>query len=65
MTYDDAVREASKIKSYYPYRIVGVVSKDKEVWEVSCGKTMHRLNNLSRKGYEVLLLESALYTILY
>lgn len=57
MNYDDAVREASRIKSYYPYRIVGVVSNDGEVWETLSGKTMSRFNDRLKKGYQVVLLK--------
>lgn len=57
MNYDDAVREASRIKTYYPYRIVGVVSKDDEVWETLSGKTMSRFNSRLKKGYQVVLLK--------
>jgi len=60
MNYDDAVREASRIKSYYPYRIVGVVSKDGEVWESLSGKTMSRFNSRLKKGYQVVLLKRVL-----
>lgn len=60
MNYDDAVREASRIKAYYPYRIVGVVSKDGEVWETLSGKTMSRFNSQLKKGYQVVLLKSVL-----
>lgn len=57
MNYDDAVREASRIKSYYPYRIVGVVSNDGEVWETLSGKTMSRFNSRLKKGHQVVLLK--------
>lgn len=57
MNYDDAVREASRIKTYYPYRIVGVVSNDGEVWETLSGKTMSRFNSRLKKGYQVVLLK--------
>lgn len=60
MTYDDAVREASRIKTYYPYRIIGVVSKDGEVWETVIGKTMSRFNSRLKKGYQVILLKRVL-----
>lgn len=60
MNYDDAVREASRIKTYYPYRIVGVVSKDGEVWETLSGKTMSRFNSRLKKGYQVVLLKRVL-----
>ncbi len=60
MTYDDAVREASRIKAYYPYRIVGVVSKDGEVWETVAGRTMGRFNSRLKKGYQVVLLKRVL-----
>lgn len=60
MIYDDAVREASRIKSYYPYRTVGVVSKDGEVWETLSGKTMSRFNSRLKKGYQVVLLKRVL-----
>lgn len=60
MNYDDAVREASRIKAYYPYRIVGVVSNDGEVWEALSGKTMSRFNSRLKKGYQVVLLKRVL-----
>ena len=60
MNYDDAVREASRIKYYYPYRIVGVVSNDGEVWEALSGKTMSRFHMRLKKGYRVVILKHAL-----
>ena len=60
MNYDDAVREASRVKSYYPYRIFGVVSKDGVVWETLSGKTMSRFNSHLKKGYQVVLLKSVI-----
>lgn len=60
MTKDDAVKEASRIKQYYPYRIVGVVSKDSEEWEALSGKTMSRFNSRLKKGYQVVLIKRVL-----
>jgi len=53
MTYDDAVRDATRLQADSPHLKVGVASKDNEVWEVVSGKTMGKFSSRWRKGYDV------------
>lgn len=58
MTKEEAVKEAKRIKQYFPFRIVFIAGKDNE-WDAYATVTKAKMNTLIRKGYEVLQLKSS------
>lgn len=54
MNKEQAFNECKRLKSYFPYRIVGMYQdKDSKEWHSFTGKTKARALNLVRKGHEV------------
>lgn len=46
--------ELSRLKDYFPYRIVfAVIDKDTGAFEAWCKPTMHTANRLARLGHQV------------
>ena len=54
------VSELSRLKAYFPFRIVfGVVNKDTGEFEAWAKQTMHTANRLSREGHRVFVFNNA------
>ena len=48
------IAELSRLKDYFPYRIVfAVIHKDTGEFEAWCKTTMHIANKLAREGHQV------------
>ncbi len=55
MNKEQAHKEALRVKSYFPFRIVGIYQEN-SVWCVLTGVTKAKFNNLAKKGLEVYIL---------
>ena len=54
------IAELTRIKAYFPYRIVfGVVRADTGAFEAWAKTTMHAANRLAREGHAVFVMRSA------
>ena len=52
MTYEDALKQARLLRLHFPYRLVFLCEKE-GVYDVVCGKTLAKANNMIRNGYIV------------
>lgn len=58
MLTQQQVNEISRVKAYFPYRIVfGVVDKDTGEFFVYAKPTKHTMNKLAREGHQVFTLQ--------
>ncbi|MFA7287262.1 MAG: hypothetical protein WC055_00120 [Melioribacteraceae bacterium] len=54
---EEATQACIRFLSYYPYRYAAVVELPEGEYGYTTGKTMARLNNLARQGYNVFMVK--------
>lgn len=58
MTKEEAIKDAQRLKQYFPYRLVGIIETAPNEWEAQARTTMSVFNSAARKGKAVLMLKA-------
>lgn len=59
MTKDDAVKEAIRMRQYFPYRICGVIENEDGTFRAEARKTLAAFNNAVRNGRIAYIVQGA------